>query len=171
MRLRPIVPLHLGLSLFLAFFFWSPGALPECFGAPEYRLTKSFGSVAAGGAPPFSRPMQSSDGYLYGTTYLGGRENAGCLYRCALDGSDFRVMTHFSLDLLPAYPTGPLIEASDGFLYGTAVNEDTFRSATEITSCVYQYDRVSRKIIAYPKTGMVGAVFYECFNLQRINLM
>ena len=24
---------------------------------------------------------------------------------------------------------------------------------------------------AYPKTGMVGAVFYECFNLQRINLM
>jgi uncharacterized repeat protein (TIGR03803 family) len=68
---------------------------------------------------PFGALFQASDGLLYGAA---GNEGPGFLYRLNKDGSGYSVIHTFT-----AWPTdgdgvnGPLVEANDGFLYGTTV--------------------------------------------------
>jgi len=78
--------------------------------------------------------LQGSDGLLYGTTRLGVRtvpNSSGTIYRVGYDGGDyttlhsFAVYTEFNVNGNPinadgVYPEAPLIEGSDGRLYGTA---------------------------------------------------
>jgi uncharacterized repeat protein (TIGR03803 family) len=67
--------------------------------------------------------MQATDGNLYGTTYAGGANNCGTLFKLTTLGS---LAFTYSFPCFPAVggmnPTGPLLEASDGNLYGITVN-------------------------------------------------
>jgi uncharacterized repeat protein (TIGR03803 family) len=73
------------------------------------------------GYSPFSGVIQGSDGNLYGTTYLGGAEGGGVVYKVALDGT-YTVLRNLGQDKTDAVlPYGGLLQAPDGYLYGTTL--------------------------------------------------
>jgi uncharacterized repeat protein (TIGR03803 family) len=70
------------------------------------------------GAQPGAGPIQGSDGNFYGTTYSGGDYGSGIIYRVTPKGV-FNVLHSFGQNSSDgAYPLTPLIEGSDGDLYG-----------------------------------------------------
>ena len=73
------------------------------------------------GANPYARPLQGSDGYLYGTTSLGGTNGLpngyGTVYRVSTNGA-LATLVHFD-GTKGASPSGPLILGADGNYYGT----------------------------------------------------
>lgn len=85
------------------------------------------------GYAPKAGLLQGSDGLLYGTTRLGLRTMAystGTIYRVAYDGTGYTTLHSFAdysavnvngnpINADGAYPETPLIEGSDGYLYGT----------------------------------------------------
>jgi uncharacterized repeat protein (TIGR03803 family) len=83
------------------------------------------------GAYPESALIEASDGYLYGVTRAGGLNGTGVVFRMSPDGSGFSVLHHFgpvtslATDSLiknvgGSSPVGTLLQAPDGYLYGTA---------------------------------------------------
>jgi uncharacterized repeat protein (TIGR03803 family)/YD repeat-containing protein len=70
------------------------------------------------GTGPRAGLTQASDGELYGTTYAGGTHGKGTLFRMALDGTLSTVYA-FGNGTDAANPSGHLIQAKDGELYGT----------------------------------------------------
>ena len=75
--------------------------------------------------------IQASDSFLYGTTTLGGENGAfgngandGTVFRLATDGTGFTILKSFDceFDGPGCQPYADLIQASDGFLYGTATS-------------------------------------------------
>lgn len=82
------------------------------------------------GVSPQAALLEGVDGYFYGTTFTGGPNGTGTIFRLRFDGAGFEVIHHFS-DTEPtdvalpaneegAAPLAPLIDGGDGFLYGTA---------------------------------------------------
>jgi uncharacterized repeat protein (TIGR03803 family) len=73
--------------------------------------------------------MLGSDGALYGTTYRGGSngldtqyQGYGTVFRLNKDGSGYEILHHFgSVPDDGERPWCPIVEASDGMLYGTTV--------------------------------------------------
>src|SRR5215213_4887339 len=84
----------------------------------EFRHLHDF--VGSDGAVPTGALFQADDGFFYGTTNQGGLWNSGVIYKVD-------VLGHFVLlhSLSPFYPgegsepKGGVIQASDGFFYGT----------------------------------------------------
>jgi uncharacterized repeat protein (TIGR03803 family) len=74
-----------------------------------------------GGGLPFATVVQASDGNLYGTTYRGGTNDLGTVYRVTdLAGTPVKTVIHsFTGGADGAYPYASLVEASNGNLYGT----------------------------------------------------
>jgi uncharacterized repeat protein (TIGR03803 family) len=70
------------------------------------------GESCLDGMSPQAALLQSTDGFLYGTTQFGGTENTGTLFRITRGG------TFTSLHNLEGVPTA-LIQAADGSIYGT----------------------------------------------------
>ncbi|MBL9202902.1 MAG: immunoglobulin domain-containing protein [Opitutaceae bacterium] len=78
------------------------------------------------GVAPRGGLVQGADGILYGATSAGsasstvGADGSGTIWRCATDGSGYRVL--FSFNGSPNYPNGiepnSLIQGRDGALYG-----------------------------------------------------
>lgn len=83
-----------------------------------YLLLHSF-SVT--GEVPAGPLVQGEDGMLYGVTSAGGNNGRGALFRIGTDGTGFEQLHSFSVtaDLL-SNPTGGLVLADDGNLYGVA---------------------------------------------------
>jgi uncharacterized repeat protein (TIGR03803 family) len=71
--------------------------------------------------------LEASDGMFYGITTTGGVFNRGTAYRCSRDGSVFEVLHRFDGATDGHAPEGGLIEASDGFIYGTTAGNSTNR--------------------------------------------
>ena len=75
------------------------------------------------GQQPQAALVQAADGILYGTTYMGGSNNAGTIFKVNPDGSGNTPIYHF-----PKNPYNPgglsdpsgLIQATDGALYGAS---------------------------------------------------
>ncbi|PWU20390.1 MAG: hypothetical protein C5B50_04170, partial [Verrucomicrobia bacterium] len=60
------------------------------------------------------------DGSLCGTTTYGGEYQQGTVFSLSADGSNYQILHHFgSVPQDGRYPAAPVIEASDGWLYGT----------------------------------------------------
>ncbi len=99
------------------------------FGGTVYKMTAtgtlttlySFCSVTGcyDGALPISKVMQASNGNLYGTTYEGGTHSCGTVFQLTPIGV-LTTLHSFTCGADGMYPNAPLIQATDGNLYGTA---------------------------------------------------
>jgi len=89
------------------------------------------GGTNTDGASPDGELVEASDGLLYGIARAGGPNGTGAVYRVARDGSGFEVLHAFGAITSEATvsppinpdgmnPTGTLLAAADGYLYGTA---------------------------------------------------
>jgi uncharacterized repeat protein (TIGR03803 family) len=89
--------------------------------APLVSLSGTNGSL------PRAAPVQGADGYLYGTTQFGGSNSEGCIFRFAYDGTVSSFYS-FTGTVDTGYPDGaepyaPLVQGSDGNLYGATTVE------------------------------------------------
>jgi uncharacterized repeat protein (TIGR03803 family) len=73
------------------------------------------------GANPYAPLVQGSDGNFYGTTQNGGTYGVGTAFRITPGGS-LTIIWSFTGGSDGANPLAPLVQGSDGNLYGTAVD-------------------------------------------------
>jgi uncharacterized repeat protein (TIGR03803 family) len=73
----------------------------------------------ATGGWPNGALIQANDGNFYGTTSEGGNTGSGVLFRITPSGT-YTVLHEFSGGAEGGGPQGRLVQASDGYLYGTA---------------------------------------------------
>ncbi len=98
-----------------------------CVLPPDYLLNLpcpvtplyAFGSPTDG-AKPEAPLVLASDGYFYGTTSAGGAFAAGTIFRMDNAGQHYRMMYSFTAENDGADPYGGLIQATNGYFYGTA---------------------------------------------------
>ncbi|HZO84064.1 MAG TPA: choice-of-anchor tandem repeat GloVer-containing protein [Verrucomicrobiae bacterium] len=84
-----------------------------------YEILRVFGQVVGDGDSLENPLMEASDGTLYGVTSSGGTNGGGTVFRMNRDGTGYAQLHHFKSVGADGYrPSGPLLEASDGFLYG-----------------------------------------------------
>lgn len=75
------------------------------------------------GRYPEAGLIQDAEGFLYGTTSLGGSRGLGGLFKINQDGGQYRVIYSFNEDLGGGdIPEAPLVLSTDGALYGTTVS-------------------------------------------------
>jgi uncharacterized repeat protein (TIGR03803 family) len=85
-----------------------------------YAVLYSFTGTGGDGLGPNPGLIQGADGALYGTTYHGGTNNAGTVFRIGTDGNGYAVLYSFTGTRGDgADPLAGLIQGADGALYGT----------------------------------------------------
>jgi len=85
-----------------------------------YRVLYSFSLNNAGGINPDTALIQGLDGALYGTTFLGGPDNAGTVFKMTIEGTGYAVLQNFTgANGDGKNPDAALLQAGNGFLYGT----------------------------------------------------
>jgi uncharacterized repeat protein (TIGR03803 family) len=87
------------------------------------------------GASPYSELTQGADGVLYGTTWSGGTNAAGIVFRINRDGGGFTILHHFGSAADGSTPFDGVIQAGDGFLYGT-----TYYGGTNSNGTIFKID-------------------------------
>ena len=70
------------------------------------------------GATPYDAPVFGPDGNFYGTTYSGGSNNVGVIFKVTLSGSNITLHTFGTNDSSGQNPSAGLIVGQDGWLYG-----------------------------------------------------
>lgn len=91
----------------------------------------SFVGSPTDGRQPIGRLLEAGDGALYGTTYYGGANLAGTLFKLNQDGSGFAIVYHFQQSGSQARnPAAGLIEDPSGRLYGTTQNGGSYGRGT-----------------------------------------
>jgi uncharacterized repeat protein (TIGR03803 family) len=86
--------------------------------------------VNTDGANPEAELIEGSDGYLYGVARAGGPNGNGTVFKLGKDGTGFTVLHAFGATTSEATvtppknadgigPLGPLVQAPDGYFYGT----------------------------------------------------
>lgn len=83
----------------------------------------SFAGAPTDGEGPSAGLAQGSSGNLYGTTYFGGANSSGIIFKMTPTGTETILQNLDGTD--GANPYAPLIQASDGNLYGTTQNGGT----------------------------------------------
>ncbi len=83
------------------------------------------------GEGPFSPPIQTTNGDLYGTTQFGGKFNNGAIYKLTPTGT-LTILHSIAASGEGLIPDAPLLQASDGNLYGSTVenNGEIFKIST-----------------------------------------
>lgn len=82
------------------------------------KLTTLHSFSGSNGAEPRAELLEGADGRLYGVTAAGGSSNYGTVFSLQTGGSGFTVLRSFA-GSNGRSPLGRLVQASDGFLYGT----------------------------------------------------
>lgn len=95
------------------------GAVFRITSAGAFTPLHSFMGAASDGAYPWAGLVQASDGAFYGTTYDGGANYAGAIFRMTSDGTVTTIHSFTGAD--GEYPRSTLLQGSDGRLYGTTV--------------------------------------------------
>lgn len=91
-----------------------------------YAIIHSFGDNAGDGAEPHATLTPGPGGMLFGTTYLGGANDAGTLFKMDTDGGGFTVLHDFLAAALDGgKPEAQLIVTIDGLVYGTTAGGGT----------------------------------------------
>ena len=73
-------------------------------------------------APPYEPAaalVMGPNGWLYGTTFLGGDHGQGAIFTITTNG-DYSTLWHFTGGADGSFPQAAMVSASDGNLYGTA---------------------------------------------------
>ncbi len=89
----------------------------------EFSILHAFEASGADGVNPETGVVEASDGLLYGMTRGGGPSDGGTIYRVDKFGipTSYQVLRQFGSNPTGGTkPKGRLIEAADGYLYGTA---------------------------------------------------
>ncbi len=112
-------PLILGIAVVL---FWA-GSMSWAGSFTNLQALWNFPATNSPTAYSAAGLLEASDGLLYGESY-GGSTNSdfGAVFRLHKDGSQFTVLTNL-LQSQGDAPSGVLIEATNGVLYGTAYDE------------------------------------------------
>jgi uncharacterized repeat protein (TIGR03803 family) len=118
-------------------------------GQLHFERLKSFGDLQTSGNNPVGPLCLGSDHWLYGATYSGGSSDQGTAFKVRQDGSGYMVLHHFGEGTDGRTPDAGLIEASNGFLYGT-----TRYGGTNGGGCVF---RLSRDGATYQIVRNLGA--------------
>ena len=81
----------------------------------------SFGDSPGDGRYPYAALLQARDGNFYGTTPLGGTYGEGAVFRMDASGEAtiLHSFTPFDYQVDGGFPYAALIQAADGYLYGT----------------------------------------------------
>ena len=83
------------------------------------------------GRDPAAGLIQASDGALYGTTTLGGSDDAGTIFKLNGDGGGYALVYSFRTAANdPQQPSGSLVESSDGSLYGVTTAGGMYNAGT-----------------------------------------
>ncbi len=82
-----------------------------------FQVLHSF--VESDGENPYGAVCEGNDGVLYGTTYNGGANDSGTIFKMNKDGSGFAVLYSFGDGSDGGNPQAALIQGADGVLYGT----------------------------------------------------
>src|SRR5437867_4362588 len=91
----------------------------NAFGSPSLSVLHTFGFVDRSAANPYAELIQASDGMLYGTSSAGGSAGKGTVFRISTNGTEFLVLKSFGAATNDGRrPFAPVIEGSDGALYG-----------------------------------------------------
>lgn len=119
---------------------------------PDGQLSTLYALAGNGseGVTLYGSLIQGSDGALYGTSYFGGEEGGGTLFRVTLDGT-FSVLHEFGGGTPNAiFPYTGVTEGPDGQLYGT-----TFRGGTSDAGVVYRIglDGTNYTVLHHFSTG------------------
>ncbi len=96
-----------------------------------YTVLHSFNASTDGNSPR-AKLLYANDGYLYGTTNLGGAGGGGTVFRISPDGSNFSVVLAFCSHFCPngSTPESGLMEGPDGNFYGTAEGSGAYNRGT-----------------------------------------
>lgn len=103
----------------------------------NYAVIHSFVAIETGQLPEASL-VQAKDGALYGTTFQGGINGSGTVFRLNTNGSDYSLVCEFdAIDVSGGAPKAGLIQGGDGILYGT-----TFLGGEQYQGTIYSLDTV-----------------------------
>jgi uncharacterized protein (TIGR03437 family) len=94
------------------------GAVFKVTTAGAVTILYSLGTNVGDGTSPTSGLLAASDGNLYGTTYGGGANGRGTIFKCTPAGQYTTVYTFGTQATDGIYPVGRLIQATDGNIYG-----------------------------------------------------
>lgn len=97
----------------------------------SYEVLRHLGASVVDAANPEGGLIEGSDGALYGTTYAGGSNNVGTVFKLNKDGSGYLPLRHFSTTGGSGqFPRGALLEATDGWLYGATYGGGQYSAGT-----------------------------------------
>jgi uncharacterized repeat protein (TIGR03803 family) len=98
----------------------SAGVLFKVTPTGSYSLVHQFTYGSDGGSPA-AAPLEASDGNLYGTTAVGSTSGGGTVYRYSPGSGAFNTIFSLNQDGSEGnFILAPLIQAANGYLYGTA---------------------------------------------------
>jgi uncharacterized repeat protein (TIGR03803 family) len=92
----------------------------------------SFAGPPTDGAAPVGALCQASDGNIYGVTYYGddGGVGSGTIFRFSPATNSYAIVHIFAPNENGTGPWGGLIQASDGYLYGTTLSGGIYNCGT-----------------------------------------
>jgi uncharacterized repeat protein (TIGR03803 family) len=97
----------------------------------QFTLLHAFGGPKDDGTgPAYIRLVQAPDGFFYGATELGGANNGGTLFKMSAAGKVTKLHDFVGQSGTTdgSFPTGGLVLATDGYLYGQTVTGGTYSS-------------------------------------------
>lgn len=112
---------------------------------PQLAILHNFFVPSPDGYNPESQLIQASDGNLYGTTVQGGSSdnNAGSIYMLTDPACQYSLVYSFVGPQDGSHPISPLIQASDGNLYGL-----TSSGGANDTGTIYQLNLSTHAVTA-----------------------
>jgi uncharacterized repeat protein (TIGR03803 family) len=132
----PVAPLvQGGSSVVYGTAYWGWDCLGSAFAVTStgtFTLLTDFERSLPGvGFNVIARLIRASDGNLYGTTFAGGSNNYGTVFRLTLSGS-LSPLYSFTGNTDGAHPQAGLVQDKSGYLYGTTTE---FGGGTVFRAC------------------------------------
>ncbi|HET7817708.1 MAG TPA: choice-of-anchor tandem repeat GloVer-containing protein, partial [Bacteroidia bacterium] len=103
---------------------------------------KKFDFDSISGSSPYGSLIQTTDGMLYGMTYSGGANNMGIIFQYNPVTSMITKKFDFNDSISGGKPTGSLLQAKDGMLYGM-----TNGGGINDLGIIFQYNPVTSTVV------------------------